>query len=80
MTGHQLGPITEHPATEAGALDGYAVSCSCGERASFSIRSMTEKHGRDHLAYFARKDAGPPFTGRVVWTPARGWHDGRTVR
>lgn len=59
---HQLSAVEAHPASEEGALDGFAVSCTCGERASFSIRSMTEKHGQDHLAYFARQ--GHTVVGR----------------
>ena len=56
-TTHTLSPVTFHEATEDGALDGWRISCSCGERAGFSIKAMTERHGRDHLAYFARKEA-----------------------
>lgn len=53
-TTHQLSKV-QPKAAEPGGLDGWSISCSCGERASFSIKSMTEKHGRDHLAYFARQ-------------------------
>lgn len=46
--------ITPSPAKGHGDIDGFRVECSCGERASFSIRSMTEKHARDHVAYMAK--------------------------
>jgi hypothetical protein len=50
--------ITDSPATEDGALDGYDATCSsCGPIGGFSIRSMTEKHGRDHTDYMTRKEA-----------------------
>jgi len=49
--------ITESPA-EPGGLDGWAIDCShCGHVGSYSIKSMTEKSARDHVAYFARKEA-----------------------
>jgi hypothetical protein len=53
-TTHRLSPIVETPA-EPGGLDGFEIRCTCGEVAGFSIRSMTAKHGRDHLAYFERQ-------------------------
>lgn len=41
--------VTEHPATEDGALDGFQAEChTCGAKASFSIRSMTNKWAHDH--------------------------------
>lgn len=45
--------ITESPATEPGALDGFDANCSeCGPKvAGFSIRSMTAQWGRDHARY-----------------------------
>ncbi|HUW00835.1 MAG TPA: hypothetical protein VMW08_00655 [Acidimicrobiales bacterium] len=50
--------ITEKPATPgAGDIDGYNATCSsCGPTGGYSIRSMTEKHGRDHAAYMTRKE------------------------
>lgn len=52
---HILGPVLEKPASGCGDIDGWSIACSCGERASFSIRSMVVDHGEAHLAYFARK-------------------------
>ncbi|MFW6030958.1 MAG: hypothetical protein ACOC9T_00075 [Myxococcota bacterium] len=41
----------------AGGLHGWEAQCSCGERASFSVRQLAEQHGRDHAEYMAAKEA-----------------------
>lgn len=46
--------ITPKPASGNGDLDGFQVRCSCGEVASFSFLSMTQKHAADHVAYMAK--------------------------
>lgn len=46
--------ITAKSATGNGDLDGFTVECTCGERASFSILGMTQKHAADHIAYMAK--------------------------
>lgn len=47
--------ITESPATEDGALDGWKATClGCGHSAAFSIRSMTESWARDHVTVMTR--------------------------
>ena len=47
--------ITQKSATGNGDLDGFAVECTCGERASFSILSLTQQHAAGHVAYMAKK-------------------------
>ena len=47
------------PASGPGALAGFEFRCEdCAEVAAFSIRSMTESHARDHVAYMIRAEAG----------------------
>lgn len=51
--------ITPHEAREAGALDGFDVDCShCGYVGGSSLRVLAEEHGRGHVAYMAKKEAG----------------------
>jgi hypothetical protein len=48
--------INPAPATRSGDLDGFIGICdACPERASFSIRQMTDDHMRSHAAYMERK-------------------------
>lgn len=55
MTTTHSFTITPHVADEPGALDGFRMSCECGESWSSSIETMAVKHGTDHAAYMARK-------------------------
>jgi len=44
--------ISEHPATQPGELDGFAIDCAeCGRVAVYSIRSMADEQGRKHRDY-----------------------------
>lgn len=47
--------VSEHPATDDGALDGFIARCdTCGHSAAFSIRSMTEAWARDHVTLMTK--------------------------
>lgn len=52
---HSLSPVTAAPASQAGALDGHEVRCSCGfvARTSLSAREAL-RQGCDHLDWAKR--------------------------
>lgn len=54
MASH-LTTITPKAASGNGDLDGFTVTCSCGDRASWSIESMARGYARDHVAYMEAK-------------------------
>lgn len=43
--------ITPHAATEPGALDGFLIECTCGERVSYSLEAFAQVEARRHLAW-----------------------------
>lgn len=48
--------VTPHEAREPGGLGGFDVTCSeCGSVGGYSIRSMSEKAARGHVAYMVRE-------------------------
>ena len=49
--------IATKPAAGHGDIDGWTVTCQCGERAAFSVYALAEEHGLGHVAYMARKAA-----------------------
>lgn len=53
-----LTHVTEHLATEPGALDGHKIVCDdCGPVASYSILSMSQSEARKHTEIMRRLDA-----------------------
>jgi len=49
--------IAPKPATGNGDIDGFSVSCTCGNVNTWSPRTMAESDAREHEAWHARKDA-----------------------
>lgn len=47
--------ITAVPASQAGALAGHEVRCSCGDVARYSIATMAQEYAAGHVAYMAKK-------------------------
>jgi len=52
--------ITPKPATGNGDLDGFAVTCTCGNVNTWSLRGMAESDARDHEAWHARNPQRRP--------------------
>lgn len=53
MAAH-ISSITAVPASEAGALPGFAIVCSCGDRHSVAFESMAAEYAAKHAAYMAK--------------------------
>lgn len=56
------GTIQLVAADGRGSLDGFEFRCSvdgCGERASFSMESLTLEHARSHTAFMVAKERAP---------------------
>ncbi len=53
---HQILSIEAEPASGPGALDGFRYRCSCGDSASYSVRSMTEDFARSHTRHMNEKE------------------------
>lgn len=47
--------ITAVPATEAGALSGFEVRCSCGDVHRLAFGQMAAEYAAGHVAYMAKK-------------------------
>lgn len=63
---HTLTPVEPLVATEQGALDGHAVSCSCGFRATTSLGEREAlRQGLDHAAYMTQREAATEY-GRLA--------------
>lgn len=52
---HSILSINPKSASSAGALDGFEFSCTCGERAGYSILLMTQEASRNHIEYWAKR-------------------------
>lgn len=47
--------ITAVPASEAGALPGFEIRCSCGDLHRLAFESMAAEYAAGHVAYMAKK-------------------------
>lgn len=47
--------ITAVPASEAGALPGFEIRCSCGDTHRVAFRLMADQYAAGHIAYMAKK-------------------------
>lgn len=70
MNGKHSMSIAARPASGPGALDGFEVSCSCGDRASFAFESMAVAYVASHVAYWGRRDADVRATLDSLWVDA----------
>lgn len=52
---HPIPAVSAKAASGHGALDGFAVNCACGERASFSLRTLADQHAADHHRFMERR-------------------------
>lgn len=52
---HVLGPIVAHKATEPGALDGFAVTCTCGFKATNTGKVGIVNDAAAHARWHAGK-------------------------
>lgn len=55
-TMHQT-TITTKAASGNGDIGGYAVRCSCGDYATWSLEIMAKQYAHDHVAYMTAKEA-----------------------
>ena len=46
--------ITAVPASEAGALPGFAIECSCGDRHRLAFEGMAVEYAAKHVAFMAK--------------------------
>jgi hypothetical protein len=56
QTSRFLSPVVLTPASGAGALPGFRVTCSCGTILRSSLRTLVEHEARGHLAWHERKN------------------------
>lgn len=54
---HSLTAIAAVPASGPGALAGFESRCSCGLVIRSSLRTIVEADVREHVAYFAKREA-----------------------
>lgn len=47
--------ITAVPASEAGALPGFEIRCTCGDRHSLAFEGLAAEYAAGHIAYMAKK-------------------------
>jgi hypothetical protein len=52
---HTIVSVTAHTAREAGALDGFTATCSCGYLIGRSIERMAVSEGWAHARYMNAK-------------------------
>ncbi len=50
-----ISTISQFTASEAGALNGFKATCTCGLEIRSSIRSLLEADANDHLAYHSKR-------------------------
>lgn len=53
---HTITSFVPVAASGPGALNGFAVTCSCGDHASFAFEQMTRDYHAAHAAYMTRKE------------------------
>lgn len=49
--------IHPHAATEPGALDGWAIDCTCGARWTSSLATLADQEAAEHLRWHRRQEA-----------------------
>lgn len=58
MNAHTILSVTAHGPREAGALDGFEATCSCGFRTGSSLgERWARRQGWEHVEYMTRRDA-----------------------
>ena len=55
MTTHTTS-VAPKQATGSGDLDGFSVSCTCGDRATWTFECMANTYAHDHVAYMTTKE------------------------
>lgn len=58
--------ITPKPATGNGDIDGFSITCTCGNVAGLSLKTMATQYAADHEAWHARKDAAQKRAPRAA--------------
>lgn len=69
-TAHTATIITK-AATGNGDLDGFAVTCTCGDVSTWSLPTLAASHKASHEAWHARQSATPARDRQPKRTPAR---------